>query len=85
MDQFWQPPLYYIMTAVLLKISWFLFPSQSGNYEIAKLLPLIFVTVSIFLIWQMLKLIFPGDTKVQNLALFFCGILAKLSDEISDP
>ena len=73
LDQFWQPPLYYIMTAGLLKISWFLFPSQSGNYEIAQLLPLIFVTVSIFLIWQMLKLIFPGDTKVQNLTLFFAA------------
>ena len=72
-DQFWHPPLYYIITAAVLKVSWFSFPSQEGNYEIAQIVPFLCITASIFLIWKILLIIFPKDVKIVNLALCYAA------------
>ncbi len=72
-DQFWHPPLHYALSAMLLKVSWFIFPSQNGNYEIAQLWPFLYITFAIFLIWRILKYVFPEDNMAVNVALAFAA------------
>ncbi len=71
-DQFWHPPLSYALAALLLKTVWTIFPSTSGNIEIAQLLPYLYVTVAIFLIWRILIFFAKeGDEYIVNLPLAF--------------
>ncbi|SFB95880.1 hypothetical protein [Butyrivibrio sp. YAB3001] len=72
-DQFWHPPLHYFLTANFLKAAWYLFPAQNGNYEIAQALPLLYVTLSIYLIHRSLRLLFPDDQRASNIALLFAA------------
>ncbi len=72
-DQFWHPPLYYIITALILKTSWLIFPSQDGNYEIAQIVPFIFTTASIFFIWKIQQIVFPNKKWIVNLALCYAA------------
>lgn len=69
-DQFWHPPLHYIISGRFLEAAWKLFPNESGNYEIAQALPLLYVTISIFLIWKVLAHVFE-DKMTQNIGLIF--------------
>ncbi len=69
-DQFWHPPLNYALGALLLKVVWSIFPSTNGNIEIAQLMPYLYVTVTIFLIWRLLCF-FIKDDMVVNLTLAF--------------
>ena len=71
-DQFWHPPLNYALSALLLKVVWTIFPKTSGNIEIAQLLPYLYVTVAIFLIWRILVFFSKeGDELIVNLTLAF--------------
>ncbi len=71
-DQFWHPPLNYALSALLLKTVWAIFPSTNGNIEIAQLLPYLYVTVAIFLIWRVLFFLAKeGDELIVNLTLAF--------------
>lgn len=54
--QFWHPPLHHFISAVFLKFLWWIFPGQSGNYEPLQLLPLLYITLSIIIVWKLLKL-----------------------------
>lgn len=54
--QFWHPPLHHIMGAVFLNIVWNIFPTQIGNYEPLQLLSFVYITVSIWIIWKLLRL-----------------------------
>lgn len=54
--QFWHPPLHHYISALFLKIIWTVFPSQNGNYESIQLLPLIYISISLWIIWKMLHL-----------------------------
>ena len=72
-DQFWHPPLTYYLSSLLLKASWALFPGQNGNYEIAQAIPLLSVTLSIFIIYQILRLLFPKNALGCNIALIFAA------------
>ena len=71
-DQFWHPPLSYALSALLLKAVWTVFPSTNGNIEIAQLLPYLYVTVAIFLIWRILVFFAKeGHELIVNLTLAF--------------
>lgn len=72
-DQFWHPPLHYILSAALLKLSWFIFPSQNGNFEIAQLLPYLYITFSIYFIWKILGIVFPDNKLAQYVGLCFAA------------
>lgn len=50
--QFWHPPLHHYISALLLKIIWFIFPTQNGNYESIQLLPLLYISVSLWVMWK---------------------------------
>lgn len=54
--QFWHPPVHHIVSAAFLSIIWTIFPHQQGNYESLQLLPLLYITVCIWIVWKMLKL-----------------------------
>ncbi len=70
-DQFWHPPLHYYLCSRLLKLVWTLFPSTNGNIEIAQLLPFLYITVTIYLVWRILCHFFKEDSLIVNLALSF--------------
>nr|WP_297707366.1 glycosyltransferase family 39 protein [uncultured Butyrivibrio sp.] len=72
-DQFWHPPLTYYLSSLLLKASWALFPGQNGNYEIAQAIPLLSVTLSIIIIYKILRLLFPKNPLGCNIALVFAA------------
>ncbi|MBO5998385.1 MAG: glycosyltransferase family 39 protein [Lachnospiraceae bacterium] len=71
LDQFWHPPLHYMLAAYFLKICWRLFPSLSGNYELIQALPLLYVTIASFLTADILRLIMRKDSTAFFLALSF--------------
>ena len=76
-DQFWHPPLHYLLTGKFLVFIWSIFPRQNGNYEIAQILPLVYVTVSIIFIYKSLTVVFK-DKWQQNLALLFVAFQPSL-------
>ena len=76
-DQFWHPPLHYLLTGKFLVFIWSIFPGQNGNYEIAQILPLVYVTVSIIFIYKSLTVVFK-DKWQQNLALLFVAFQPSL-------
>ncbi len=54
--QFWHPPVHHIISAVFLVVIWAVFPGQTGNYEPLQLLPLLYITVCIWIVWKLLKI-----------------------------
>lgn len=54
--QFWHPPLHHLISAVFLTICWNIFPFTQGNWELIQLLPCIYTTIIIFIIYKILKL-----------------------------
>lgn len=54
--QFWHPPLHHTISAIFLSLTWKLFPGQAGNYEPLQLLPFLYMTVCIWVIWKTLQL-----------------------------
>ncbi len=59
-DQFWHPPLHYAVSAGFLRLVWNIFPAMEGNFEPLQILPFIYVTLTIYIIWKILKL-FAGE------------------------
>lgn len=54
--QFWHPPVHHFLSAVFLKVLWTIFPFLNGNYEPLQLLPLLYISVSLYIVWKLLKL-----------------------------
>ena len=54
--QFWHPPLHHWVSAAFLAIIWKVFPGMHGNYEPLQLLPLLYITLCIWIVWKLLKL-----------------------------
>ena len=54
--QFWHPPLHHTISAIFLSLVWKIFPGQVGNYEALQLLPFLYMTVCIWVIWKTLQL-----------------------------
>ncbi len=54
--QFWHPPIHHIVSAVFLTLTWKICPWLNGNYELLQLLPLLYITLSMWIIWKLLKL-----------------------------
>ncbi len=67
--QFWHPPFHHAITALFLKLVWFLFPSQTGNYESIQILPLFYVSLSLWIIWKMLHM-WEVKQKGRNIVFF---------------
>ncbi len=74
-DQFWHPPLHYAVSAGFLRLVWNIFPSMEGNFEPLQILPFIYVTITIFLIWKILKL-FAGGIVNDNTEPWLYFVLA---------
>ena len=74
-DQFWHPPLHFLLCALTLKTSWTVFPWTNGNFEIAQLVPYLAVTLSIFVIWRLLTEFFgeAGHETIINLLLLLAA------------
>ncbi len=82
-NQFWHPPLHYIFSAWLLKLWWALFPGSEGSFEILQLLPLLSVTIAIFVSFRILEMFYEDDRPVlctllvylafQPIFIFFSG------------
>ena len=54
--QFWHPPLHHFISAVFLSICWKLFPHLQGNWEPIQILPFIYITITIWILYRILKL-----------------------------
>ncbi len=54
--QFWHPPVHHIISAIFLTIIWAVFPGQRGNYEPLQVLPLVYITICIWIVWKLLKM-----------------------------
>ncbi len=54
--QFWHPPVHHFISAVFLSILWKLVPGLSGNYEALQLLPFLYITLCIYILFRILKL-----------------------------
>jgi len=54
--QFWHPPLHHWISAAFLAIIWKVFPDMHGNYEPLQLLPLLYITLCIWIVWKLLNL-----------------------------
>lgn len=54
--QFWHPPIHHLISAVFLTLIWLIFPGQNGNYEALQILPFIYITLCIWILWKTLKL-----------------------------
>ena len=76
-DQFWHPPLHYFLTGKFLAFIWSIFPGQNGNYEMAQILPFVYVTASIIFIYKSLTVVFKENWQ-QNLALLFVAFQPSL-------
>lgn len=54
--QFWHPPLHHGIAALFLKMFWIIFPWTKGNYEPLQILPLIYITITLYIIYKLLEL-----------------------------
>lgn len=54
--QFWHPPVHHGICALFLGMVWKIVPSLQGNYEPLQILPFLYVTISLWLVWKILKL-----------------------------
>lgn len=54
--QFWHPPFHHGISAVFLKLLWIVFPGIQGNYEPLQFLPLIYITITLYVIYKLLEL-----------------------------
>lgn len=64
--QFWHPPLHHFISALFLTITWRIFPFMQENWEPLQILPFIYITITIWVIYKILKL-----WNVHGKALFF--------------
>ena len=55
--QFWHPPLHHGISALFLKVAWTIIPSLKGNYELLQIFPFLYVTMGLWIIWKILKLL----------------------------
>lgn len=53
--QFWHPPLHHLISAVFLNICWKVLPFMQGNWEPLQLLPFIYITITIWIIYRIFK------------------------------
>lgn len=74
-DQFWHPPLHYASSAGLLRLVWNNFPAMKGNFEPLQILPYIYTTVTIYLIWKIL-LLFVGEMAEEYWLYFVLAFVA---------
>lgn len=54
--QFWHPPLHHMSSAIFLTLCWKLLPFMQGNWEPLQILPFIYITITIWIIYRILKL-----------------------------
>ena len=74
-DQFWHPPLHYFLSAEFLRVVWKLFPSQYDNFELLQILPFVYITVTIFLIWKILLFFNKEENSLElNAVLAFVAL-----------
>ena len=59
--QFWHPPLHHFISAVFLTVTWKLFPALTGNYEPLQLLPFLYITLCIYILYKIFLLWNPGE------------------------
>lgn len=68
--QFWHPPLHHLTSAIFLTICWKCFPFLEGNWEPIQILPFIYITITIWILYKILKL-----WNMQGNALIFTTLI----------
>ena len=68
--QFWHPPLHHLASAIFLTICWKCLPFLEGNWEPIQILPFIYITISIWILYRILKL-----WNIQGKALIFTTLI----------
>ena len=68
--QFWHPPLHHLTSAVFLSLCWKILPFTQGNWEPLQLLPFLYITITIWIIYKMLKI-----WNIDEKALYFTMLI----------